>query len=1100
MGINAPDPYGILADFPGDGVDPRQSEGVDEGRRLDYGFLLGKFIPAGFYSEQSIPLQFLNSRGDYPRDVDYFNFTGAPLAPPGDILNYSAAGNAGFIAVDVALTGGLLEIADPLNPGDEYLGSLTDPPDFKAFTERRWYPGDNVVVTLYDGPASNGDVVDRITYREFDVTNRTIDDMAPVPYVPFDDDGSGFIDRDEIPFLNYNDGTDSGYPTFWLPNQMGLDFYRSLERKHPLYNGDRFGTENRWQATDGNYDDWADSPSFFEAILETDAPLSPNPVTLAENTLAGFGQSRLATDPRRQIFEHAMAGSPLRMNLAARKSENPPDLEQIFAAAADPRQFANPLDLFRSHEDDLTGAPTQYNQSWNHQKAVVANRPYQSPGELMRLSHQVYVHDAINTEVSGVGALLAGGVGPFGFLRDMTMINMNIQTDAADYTPQDIALRGATLGQDDFGQAIASANLLRESINSMAIDPMIFTVGQAEFHPIRPELVPGEAQNPNILDWVQVGGDPDILFAPATWAPVFLFELNSDDAALFPRSSLDFLPNYPTYDTGVNLAEFVPRHYLFNGNYLSTNMAGYYNNVYENRWTLEQRTALYVSQNRAGLQQPEALWIWDGEDGLENGEYIVYIGTFLPSMSERVADAAQASAGRFPSQLDGTVAASLIPKVITEFAAANSGNLTTYTTADNVPVVMDRVTASLLRRDPTYDNPAYAEGHEFDPVYAIDIITEPTEARGRAPLAATTATPEQKPPGLIHPDDWLPTTNYRANEDGYIFYGNNAAGGWRPQIVRVTDNFLALRVRNLGSLTEVGAISHIVLAPRKRTAGRINVNTAAARMVPQAGNTNQEYVSALLGLPGVVDVARTVIPTEDNANFVAGPIAPDDAVAIMDINNLEANFPSNDPNQFNNAWGQPAYLYDTAPLATPPGRNIHLDVITPDSDLLVPKTLDTFPLPDSEEHPVGAFRMNALLIGGRTEHASGRFYESVGDLVLDSSAYDYNYFLGRADTPDLTTWTLGVEDSAVYPISNESLPAKRFEETLARFRRMGNLITTRSDVYEIIMTVEAGYGIDRNNDGTINYRDPDEFVTTAATKATAVYERRTPSDQSDGGE
>jgi hypothetical protein len=42
--------------------------------------------------------------------------------------------------------------------------------------------------------------------------------------------------------------------------------------------------------------------------------------------------------------------------------------------------------------------------------------------------------------------------------------------------------------------------------------------------------------------------------------------------------------------------------------------------------------------------------------------------------------------------------------------------------------------------------------------------------------------------------------------------------------------------------------------------------------------------------------------------------------------------------------------------------------------------------------------------------------------------------------------------------------------------------------------------VDANNDGFFNYRDPREFVTTAATKATAVYERRAPSDTSDGAE
>ena len=62
-------------------------------------------------------------------------------------------------------------------------------------------------------------------------------------------------------------------------------------------------------------------------------------------------------------------------------------------------------------------------------------------------------------------------------------------------------------------------------------------------------------------------------------------------------------------------------------------------------------------------------------------------------------------------------------------------------------------------------------------------------------------------------------------------------------------------------------------------------------------------------------------------------------------------------------------------------------------------------------------------------------------------------------------------------------------EKIARYRRMANMITTRSDVFEIRVTVQAGYGVDANGDGYINYRSDDEFVTTAETKARTVYER-----------
>ena len=63
----------------------------------------------------------------------------------------------------------------------------------------------------------------------------------------------------------------------------------------------------------------------------------------------------------------------------------------------------------------------------------------------------------------------------------------------------------------------------------------------------------------------------------------------------------------------------------------------------------------------------------------------------------------------------------------------------------------------------------------------------------------------------------------------------------------------------------------------------------------------------------------------------------------------------------------------------------------------------------------------------------------------------------------------------------------------ARLERMQNLITVRSDVFEILVTVQAGYGVDVNGDGIINYReqgvDDPEFVVTAERTARTIYER-----------
>ena len=139
-----------------------------------------------------------------------------------------------------------------------YLGTWRDHPEWKALVERRMYPGDLVVVTLYDGPGEDRKVVDRVTYSEKDVVNRAVDDVRACPYV-VDLNGDGSLDLNGGT-LPETPGLDPRFLSWWPDNTMGIDFYRSLPRKHPFYTGDRFGHANRWTATDGAYDDWA--PSF----------------------------------------------------------------------------------------------------------------------------------------------------------------------------------------------------------------------------------------------------------------------------------------------------------------------------------------------------------------------------------------------------------------------------------------------------------------------------------------------------------------------------------------------------------------------------------------------------------------------------------------------------------------------------------------------------------------------------------------------------------------------------------------------------------------------------------------------------------------------
>ena len=74
-------------------------------------------------------------------------------------------------------------------------------------------------------------------------------------------------------------------------------------------------------------------------------------------------------------------------------------------------------------------------------------------------------------------------------------------------------------------------------------------------------------------------------------------------------------------------------------------------------------------------------------------------------------------------------------------------------------------------------------------------------------------------------------------------------------------------------------------------------------------------------------------------------------------------------------------------------------------------------------------------------------------------------------------------------IALENEEAARFDESYERFRRMANLITNRSDVFEIIVKVQTGYVDDENGDGILNYRDDNEFTVTAEKDARVIYER-----------
>jgi hypothetical protein len=976
-----------------------------------------------------------------------------------------------------------------------YLGTRNDSPEWRAFVERRWNPGDNVIVSLYEGRAVTGAVADRVTYREYDVINRTLDDGFITPYEVLAPDATGVLSSTGIPA-----GLNSEFPGMWAPDHMGLDFYRALERKDPRYAGDRFGTRNRWDATDGNYDDWAESLSFANPGLV----VAGGPEAWAVNGLTAAGDSaswRFDTNndtfqaaKNRRAFGHAFFGSPLRMNTAARIAQNPADLVALLdtdtattrALLASDAIAGRPLTQFDSLDvfplpGDRDGA-VQRNQDWTQRKTYVANRPFENIADLTRVPLTTYEHVMADTGLNSASTL--------GILFPQTPSNLRLSLPGGNNYRLDPSLRGGILGFDESDSANRE-NLLAQASANLATDSLTLTVGQADFRPIAPD----SSVLGGTLDWLDV---PTGQVPTGAWTPVTLFSLEAT-GTLFP---------YPAYPDGLNAGIQVNPFYLFNIDFLTNRaaapnadifglnaLAAFNNGTLDAaglaaRWPASQRTVAYVARAPIGDApnlRPQGVWSWDADDGLENGEYTLYIGTFLPGIGERLGSIQALLSGITGINQDGV-------------------NITPYPETLLTGDALD-----FLNLDPTNTSNT---GTVFEPRFTFEIITEPTLAQGQALRRADVPNFQetQVQPGLTHPDDWFNTATaidavaQEPRSDGYILYGSSANGAWRPQRVKVTKNFLAIRIRQEGVAGECAIFTHVVLSPRKRTAGRINLNTAENRVVLQDGGGARELFNPLLGVPGVLDVLTTTrgvgggllgVPISDNDNIDpvtvagAGPWPAPDLFTTWNDNGRTLH-------------PVPPFVFQASPFGAPSANAPALD-----------RLADTRPVDtDIPADEASALRLSSLLMAGRTQHPDGRYYESLGDLMRQSSnfesstgrfwpsynatPYDPYPFAAAYDPTNIGLRDfLATEAQRLSPLTNAPRSQDRFDEAVARLRRMSNSLTTRSDVFEIVVTVQSGYGVDTNGDGTINYRTSDEFITTGEKSARMVYERRAPADRTD---
>ena len=902
----------------------------------------------------------------------------------------AAPGTFSFFATPVVFTNSngtlAFNIPDDLSSFQPYLWGLDFPIEWKEFTERRLFPGDNVIVSLYEGPHEQKRLVDRITYTERDVVNRAIDDDLPVT---FTDPETGEVSLIRPP-LHFNPAlavVENPYLNFWPDNTMGLDFYRSLERKyHPLYNGDRFGTIDRWQATDGNYDDWSHE----------------------------------------------------------------------FVALDSPKWYGSPLD-----RNDAAFSLDAYGLLQQLALVDIRNKSFDSLGDLLSLEYCT-----LNKEYR-----------PYGF-TEPPVLSVN-------------ALAGFQPGEETAGN-------IQSLMEAGVTDAIYLSPGAGTFR-----NDPSAATS----DELACDFDSEIYTLPQAWRPFYLYEisLGSDiepAPAGLPLDGYYWLFNSPDRPVGLEDPD-----------------------VLRTRWPVEKRAILLGSGNFPDTaRKVAALWAeWDASSGLQDGTYDLYIDTGLGLFN--VANGALTDTGKF----------------IRARAEQNAG---------------DKPLVNVMLYTDTNGNGV------------IEYQAGATESLG----TLNSLTPE---------------------DNGLIWCGP----------VGVNNSRLAVRVENRTSASKavLNTFAGVILTPRARTQGRINVNTVETRLYKDrlGGNDITRRLNILAGIPGVFEdypewfagaqwytfgvradvslvpgyefsvilrcVGRNyyevrvqgetatlysvvdgaaepvaVIPlTFDNSTGLIelyvivendGLLQPTSTTITCTVNQQTAvleglNYPihfagtvgliSRMPQigfsnlsfspvpgvTFSRGWsgigwaidreidpGTDLYRYDggsTSTLFTGYPANDQLDndyYITPPQ--VIPTPANNTPRPP--------FIRAEWLAKSRalSEHWDGRYFSSISELIEQSPPAPedpavpdtmpfYSPLVFNRDPND--PW----ENLPLFPY----LRGAALQESAWRLSRSANLLTTRSDIFEILVTVQAGTGEDLDGDGVINYRSDDEFTRTSERKTRTVYER-----------
>lgn len=775
---------GIVDDRPTNVTDPLNilfNEGVDEGRiEPNATYSNGRIYGYGSYEQGMLPVFHLKDMIVFSGnvEVDFISDPYDQVQPTNVTTGFNYVGNPNLI--------------------EPYFGTDNDPPQWKYFVERRWNPGDCVVVSLYD---VDGNRVDGVSYNEYDVINRCIDDILPPP--------------------NANMLLNTDFSSWWIPDCMLWDFYRSLNRKHPERSGDRFGLANRWEATDGFYDDWEESTHYLEQILHIMLDnMPPNNFPLFPYTNNNPYRDKRDID----FVVNAYRGTPLGKSYTEIALGGKDFTFPIVSLPDSPVINGRNITLLYPYwnTEQRRDLGVIYTGTLSQVKIPIQREYLYSSyrlGQVFTNPNNRYLFDLNRQNLT-----LYPTMGSETFWRQI-WTNANV-------------LACQLQGKDELSRVL-------KGVSSMiTTSEKVLTVGTADFIPIRPN--PAETgvfpSGSNFNDMLRF--DLASNTYPEAWVPLFLFMLPGE-VYRYPKFVDGSLWNgtFPSpYNTLFNAQP--NSSWLFDNNNAFGRAQLNINDVAQ-RWEIPKRIFAYASSYRTAYPEqnrPEALFIWDINDGLENGDYYVYINVVSEKQLKRLQ--------LYDEQLHA------------------SGN-------------------------PPYElfSPEFGKlwiGEDYDPTrvrLALEVITEPAKAKGLKPRGSTLET------GLTHPDDWYRTEvggfyedviDFRPNKDGIILYGQQAAASWQAQMVRVTQKFIALRIRNVGDAPCY--LTHVTLVPAKSSLHKINVNTIEPYIYTD-GSRRKVFTSSMC-LPGFYYRSNLLPKNQDLNNPVYGvnPIPSANAVYTDNVN------------------------------------------------------------------------------------------------------------------------------------------------------------------------------------------------------------------------